>query len=102
MTKPLSTKRPIFSAVEKYLQKKLVEGEIVITRKGLLSQDYETRDGHIKVTSDRKGGGFTAGTTLYYIKIPGKNKRLISLIEAYKLTAAYLKNKEAACQQTLS
>lgn len=53
----------------------LRKGKIIITRNGLLSQDFETADGKIKVFSKRIGGGFTAGTTIHYLVKEGVTRQ---------------------------
>ena len=72
-----------------YLNNELKTGRVVITESSLLSQSFKTADNVITVTGKRIGGGFTMGKTVYHIKYNDMDK-IISLDEAYKITANYL------------
>lgn len=54
------------------VNKALKEGKITITRNGLLSQDFETTNGKLRVESRRYGGGFGMGFTYYVLFKNGK------------------------------
>lgn len=49
----------------KFLNAKLISGDIIMDEKSLLTQSFHTKDGKIVVTCRRIGGGFTCGSTQY-------------------------------------
>ena len=64
-----------------------------ITRDGLFSQDFVSKDGKIYVKSIRVGGGYLSGHNRYILTIDQKEETFDTLEEVYKKIIKRMKLK---------
>ncbi len=95
------TKTNNMNTFQTLINNELKKGNVIITRNGLLGQDFETKDGVLKCKAVRFGGGFTMGFTLHEVKRNGvniNNRNLLptdNLTKIYGYFVVYCKNKFA-------
>lgn len=70
-----------------------LKANVIVTKPGLLSQEFESKDGVMQIKERRNGGGFMQGTTVADVFKHGKLiKQGISLEDAYVTLQNYLKS----------
>jgi hypothetical protein len=75
---------------------KVLSAWVKITRSDLLSADFESPDGHIKVRTERRGGGFGMGHNVHYMTTGTQETIHFSLREVYERMWIYYHEQKGA------